>query len=67
MSHYASDYEYLVKKLDEEVEMVKGYLADNHVSGIEEYRRLCGVIQGLTLAKDIMKDLQKRRENDADE
>ena len=67
MKQYVNDYEYLIKKLDEEVESVKAYLANNHASGIEEYRRLCGVIQGLTLAKEVMKDLQKRREQDADE
>lgn len=67
MKQYANDYDFLTAKLDEEVESVKDYLVGNKAVDIEEYRRLCGVVQGLTLAKEIMKDLQKRREQDADE
>lgn len=67
MKHYANDYEYLIDKLNNEVLSVTSYLAANSASGIEEYRRLCGVIQGLHLAEDIIKDLAKRQEQDADE
>ena len=67
MKKYSSEYEYLMGKLDEETASVTKYLAGNHASGVEEYRRLCGVIQGLSLAKDIVKDLAKRLEQDADE
>lgn len=64
---YRTEYEYLTSKLDEEVESVKSHLANNSARDIEEYRRLCGVVQGLTLAKDIINDLAKRLEQDADE
>ena len=67
MRRYTNEYEYLIGRFDEEVESVKSHLANNSARDIEEYRRLCGVVQGLTLAKDVIKDLQKRREQDADE
>lgn len=67
MRRYTNEYEYLIGRFDEEVESVKSHLANNSARDIEEYRRLCGVVQGLTLAKDIVKDLAKRLEQDADE
>jgi len=67
MKRYTTEYEYLTGKIDDEILSVTSYLAGNHASGIEEYRRLCGVVQGLNLAKDIVKDLAKRLEQDADE
>lgn len=67
MKYYANEYEYVIGKINDEISSVTSYLASNHASGIEEYRRLCGVVQGLNLAKDIVKDLAKRLEQDADE
>lgn len=64
---YANEHDYLIGTLTGEIESVKDHLAFNCAKDIEEYRRLCGVIQGLTLAKDIIKDLAKRLEQDADE
>ena len=67
MKQYSNDYEYLTARLNEEIESVKEHLAGNNASSIEEYRRLCGVVQGLNLAESIIKDLAERREQDADE
>jgi hypothetical protein len=67
MSQYANEYDYLISTLTDEVDSVKEHLAANGAKDIEEYRRLCGVVQGLSLAKDIIKDLAKRLEQDADE
>jgi len=67
MKTYANEHEYLTSTLGDEIESVKEHLAMNGAKDIEECRRLCGVIQGLSLAKDIVKDLAKRLEQDADE
>ena len=67
MKHYANEYEYITGTLDDEITSVTAHIANNSAKDIEEYRRLCGVIQGLNLAKSIVKDLQKRLERDADE
>jgi hypothetical protein len=60
-------YEQAIGLVDDEIRTITYHLASNSAKDIEEYRRLCGVVQGLTLATDILKDLQKRQENDADE
>lgn len=67
MKQYANEYEYITGTLDDEITNVTAHIANNSAKDIEEYRRLCGVIQGLNLAKNIVKDLQKRLERDADE
>lgn len=67
MKYYANEYEYLIGRINDEISSVTSYIAANSPKDIEEYRRLCGVIQGLNLAKDIVKDLAKRLEQDADE
>ena len=67
MKQYRNEYEYLIGKINDEILSVTSYIAANSASGIEEYRRLCGVIQGLHLAEEIVKDLAKRQEDDADE
>lgn len=54
-------------KIGDELLSVTAYLAGNSAKDIEEYRRLCGVVQGLHLAEDIIKDLAKRQEQNADE
>ena len=64
---YSNQYEYLLGHFDEEIVLITRYLASNSATGIEDYRRLCGVIQGLNLAKNIVNDLAKRQEDDADE
>ena len=57
-----SAFEYLHKHLDEQRELA----SNNVISGRatpEEYHRLCGVIQGLNYAKELLKDLAKQLEN----
>jgi hypothetical protein len=67
MKKYADENEYLTGKIGDEILSITAYLARNSAKDIEEYRRLCGVVQGLSLANDIIKDLAKRLEQDADE
>ena len=67
MKQYQNEYEYLLGKINDEVLTISSHIAANSAKDIEEYRRLCGVIQGLHLAEDIIKDLAKRQEQEADE
>jgi hypothetical protein len=65
--NYTTEYDYLVSKLDEQETVIAQHLINGKAAGIEEYKRLCGFVEGLRYAKEIIKDLQKRQENDADE
>lgn len=67
MKQYANAYEYLNGKLTEKINDIQDHLGRGQIAGIEEYRRLVGVIQGLSAAISIVEDLQKRQELDADE
>jgi len=60
---YNNALEYLTEKLDEQRESVaNGVIRTVLPEG--EYARLCGVIQGIDFAKQLIKDLAKRLEND---
>lgn len=67
MSQYSNEYEYLIGKLTEQENVIAQHLVNGKVVAIEEYKRLCGFVEGLKYAKETIKDLQKRQEQDADE
>lgn len=64
---YSNEYDYLIGKLTEQEGVIANYLVDGKVFQIDEYKRLCGFVEGLRFAKEIIKDLQERQEQDADE
>lgn len=64
---YSNEYDYLIGKLTEQEGVVANHLVDGKVYDIEEYKRLCGLVEGLRFAKELIKDLHKRQEQDADE
>ena len=60
---YSNALEYLDSKLQEERKLI----IDNLIQGKldeGEYKRLCGVLQGLDLAKNQIQDLAKRIEEE---
>lgn len=60
---YSNALEYLDSKLQEE----RVLIVDNLIQGKldeGEYKRLCGALQGLDLARNHIKDLAKRLERD---
>lgn len=63
MSSPESVLEYLTKKLDEERAIVVENLIQGHLFE-GEYKRLCGAIQGLELAKNLINNLAKRLSED---
>jgi hypothetical protein len=61
---YTTPLEYLKSKLEDERSNVVSFLSQGTLKDIEEYRRLCGVIQGLDASKVLINDLAKRMETD---
>jgi len=60
---YNNALEYLETKLkDERTLIVESIIQGNMNEG--EYRRLCGALQGLDLARNYIKDLAKRMEEE---
>jgi hypothetical protein len=60
---YNNALEYLDSKLqDERTLIVESIIQGNMNEG--EYRRLCGALQGLDLARNYIKDLAQRLERD---
>lgn len=64
---YSTAYDYLTSKLTEQEDVVAQHLVNGKVYDIEEYKRLCGLVEGLRFAKELIKDLKNRQEQDADE
>ena len=60
---YSNALEYLGSKLDEERTLIVSTLIQGKLNEAE-YKRLCGALQGLELAKNHIKDLAKRLERD---
>ena len=63
----SSEFEYLQSKYDDRIKELSSFLAQGTVKDIAEYQRICGVIQGLNIANELLLDLAKRLETDADE
>jgi hypothetical protein len=62
---YTNGLDYLEEKLNEETATIVAHLIQGK-SDEGEYKRLCGKLQGLELAKNYIQDLAKRLET-ADE
>ena len=60
---YSNALESLTAKLDEERTLIVEALIQGKLDEAE-YKRLCGALQGLELAKNHIKDLAKRLERD---
>jgi hypothetical protein len=60
---YSNALEYLDSKLKEEGEIIVAAIVQGKLDE-GEYKRLCGALQGLDLAKNHIKDLAKRMEQE---
>jgi hypothetical protein len=58
---------YLITKLNERRVEIEQHLGRGVAKTQEEYQKLCGLIQGLDFAKQIIADLADRMENTEDE
>jgi len=55
-------YEVLVKQIDEKVEQLQEFLSTGKPETYEEYKKLCGEIRGLLIARGYTLDLKQRME-----
>lgn len=56
--------EYINSKLDERSAEIAHFMSRGTVEDYSEYQKLCGVIQGLAYAKQIIIDLAQKEEED---
>jgi len=64
-----SDYKLLaliVKEINKLKQEREAYTAAGRCDTIEEYRRICGVVQGLNYAENIIEDLVQKMEKSDD-
>ena len=64
-----SDYQLLalvVKEIQKLKQEREAYAAAGRCDTIEEYRKICGVVQGLNYAENIIEDLVQRMEKSDD-
>lgn len=54
--------EILVQQTDEKISQLKDYLAEGKAESFEEYKRICGEIRGLLIARGYGLDLKKNLE-----
>jgi hypothetical protein len=56
-------FEVLVKQLDEKVQQLSEYIGEGKAETFEEYKKLCGEIRGLLIARGYALDLKQRLEH----
>jgi hypothetical protein len=59
--------DYIKSKIDERCAEISQFVSRGTVEDYSEYQKLCGVIQGLAYAKELITDLAKKFEEDDDE
>lgn len=56
----------LIEQLDEKVTQLKDYMAEGRAESFEEYKKLCGEIRGLLIARGNVLDLRRNLEESDD-
>lgn len=56
----------LVEQLDEKVAQLKDYMAEGKAESFEEYKKLCGEVRGLLIARGNVLDLRRNLEESDD-
>lgn len=60
-------FDYLKNKHNDRIGELSLFLSQGSIKDIAEYQKVCGLIQGLSLANEFLADLAKRLETDDDE
>ena len=60
-------FEVLVQELDREVTGKRDWVASGQATDYADYKRICGEIHGLLLAKQEILDLKRKMEHSDDE
>ena len=56
----------LVQQADEKISSLKDWIAEGRAESFEEYKKLCGEIRGLLIARGYVLDLKDKLENSDD-
>jgi len=56
----------IVQQTDEKIAQLKDHVAEGKAATFEEYKRLCGEIRGLLIARGYALDLKQRLEHSDD-
>jgi len=60
MSRNETIYTYIIKKVQEEIDVVSDYLSSGRLNNFEEYQRLVGKIEGLSISRELLQEAEKR-------
>jgi hypothetical protein len=60
MSKKETIYTHIIKKVQEEMDIVSNYLSSGRPKNFEEYQRLVGKIEGLSISKELLEEVEKR-------
>ena len=60
MSKNETIYTHIIKKVQEEMDIVSNYLSSGRPKNFEEYQRLVGKIEGLSISKELLEEVEKR-------
>lgn len=55
-----TEYEYLCMEMQKQVDIKSNFIAGGNCSSHEEYKHVTGVIRGLALAIDLIKDREQK-------
>ena len=56
-------FDVIVQQIDDKVTQLKDYLSEGRSENFEEYKKTCGEIKGLIIARGYTLDLKQRMEN----
>jgi len=59
-----NEYEYLCKGLKAEIDSKASFIAQGNCQSYEEYKHVAGIIRGLALAIDFIKDREQKIRNE---
>jgi hypothetical protein len=60
MSKNETIYTHIIKKVQEEMDIVSNYLSSGRPKNFEEYQRLVGKIEGLSISIELLEEAEKR-------
>ena len=56
-------FDVIVQQIDEKVTQLKDFLSEGRSDSFEEYKKVCGEIKGLLIARGYILDLKQNMEN----
>ena len=60
-------FELLIQQINEEVNLIQDAICHGKADSFDEYKRLCGEVRGLLIARELTEALRTRMENSDDE